>query len=75
MGIMTLNDSGRYLWRKLEERDCTAAALVDALLEEYEVERSTATTDVDNFIHHAENDKAAGISSGAGQAHISPYFT
>lgn len=50
MGIMTLNDSGRYLWRKLEERDCTAAALVDALLEEYEVERSTATTDVDNFI-------------------------
>ena len=48
-GVIKLNDSGKLLWDKLfagAERN----ELVDLLLDEYEIDRSTAEKDVDKFI-------------------------
>lgn len=47
--MITLNDTGRFLWERL-----TAGAekeeLVEALLKEYDVDRKTAAKSVDGFI-------------------------
>ena len=48
-GMLTLNDSGALLWRALEQGG-DREALADALLAEYEVERSVALADVDEFL-------------------------
>lgn len=48
-GMLTLNDSGALLWRALEQGG-GREALADALLAEYEVERSVALADVDEFL-------------------------
>ena len=47
--ILTLNETGAFLWERLgEER--TAEQLTAALLEEYAVEPAVAATDVDAFV-------------------------
>ena len=48
-GILTLNDSGAMLWQALEKGG-SKEALVDALLNEYDVTREQALTDGDEFI-------------------------
>ena len=48
-GMLTLNDTGAFLWEKLPEAE-NEAALVSALLEEYEVDRATAAADVEDFL-------------------------
>ncbi len=48
-GMVSVNETGVLLWNVLEkggDRD----AMVDALLAEYDVDRETATLDVDEFI-------------------------
>ena len=48
-GIIKLNDSGKFIWDKLavgEDKD----DIVNALLEEYDVDRTVAEADVDKFI-------------------------
>lgn len=48
-GMMSLNDTGAFLFEKLQqgiERD----ALIDALTAEYDVTRDVAEKDVDRFI-------------------------
>ncbi len=47
--VITLNDTGAFLWSNLEN-DCTEEALVEALLKEYDVDRKTAATDVKDFV-------------------------
>jgi len=47
-GMLTLNDSGAMLWRVLE-KDCSREALVQALLDEYEVEEEIARLDAGAF--------------------------
>lgn len=47
--VITLNETGAFLWSNLEN-DCTEEALVEALLKEYAVDRETATADVKDFI-------------------------
>lgn len=47
--MITLNDTGRFLWECLEQ-DTTAEALVEALLGEYDVDRATAAKCVDDFV-------------------------
>lgn len=49
-GLITLNESGVLLWNMLKDKECEPSELVDALLEEYEIDRETATTDVGKFI-------------------------
>ena len=48
-GMLTLNESGVILWRKLEG-GATREELVDTLLAEYDVSRDVAEADVDAFI-------------------------
>ena len=45
-GMIRLNETGAFLWKKMAEKDCTEAELVDALLAEYDVTREIAERDV-----------------------------
>lgn len=56
-GIMTLNGSGLFLWRMLQE-ECTEEKLILALTEEYEVDIPTAQADVKKFLFQLEQNKA-----------------
>ncbi len=47
--VITLNESGKFLWHLLE-KDATEGMLVDALIAEYEVNRDIAEKDVRIFI-------------------------
>lgn len=48
-GMITVNEQGAFLWEKLRE-EISRDQLVEAMLEEYEVDRSTADADVDEFL-------------------------
>jgi hypothetical protein len=48
-GIMTLSESGAFLWRRLE-KNASIEEMVNALLDEYDVDRDTATKDVEDFV-------------------------
>ena len=50
-GMVRLNETGAFLWKKMTETDRTVDELVDALLAEYEVDRETATRDVENLVN------------------------
>lgn len=44
-GMVRLNETGAFLWKKLSEADLTLDELTDAMLAEYEVDRETAMQD------------------------------
>lgn len=48
-GMMTLNDTGAFLWKALEQGS-DKNALVTALTAEYAVDAEQAATDVEEFI-------------------------
>lgn len=48
-GMIALSESAKLLWEVLQN-GATADELVDVLMENYEVERSVATEDVERFI-------------------------
>jgi len=47
--MITLNETGAFLWEKLQE-ETSEAALVDALLAEYDVDKATAQRSVRVFV-------------------------
>ena len=47
--IITLNDTGAFIWERLQQ-PCTAEDLVSALLSEYDVSADVATADVNTYI-------------------------
>ncbi len=47
--MITLNDTGRFLWQQLQS-ECTEEMLTAALLAEYDVEPTVAAADVAGFI-------------------------
>ena len=47
-GVVNLNETGAFLW-KLLEKSSTQSEMVDALLNEYDVDRDTAEKDVKAF--------------------------
>lgn len=47
--MITLNGTGRFLWEQLQEEN-DEAALVDALLKEYDVDKETAASAVRAFV-------------------------
>ncbi len=49
-GMVRLNETGAFLWNKMAEKDCTEEELVEAILEEYEIDRETATADVHRIV-------------------------
>ena len=48
-GMLKLNETGAMLWKKLEQ-GCNAAALAQALTQEYEVSQEQAESDVEQFL-------------------------
>lgn len=56
-GIISLNETGAFLWRQLEQ-GCEVDTLVKALLNEYEIDVDTANDDVKDFV---EKVKKAGV--------------
>lgn len=48
-GMISLNEVGAFLWQKLPQAE-NEAALVDAVLEEYEAERPEVEQDVSDFL-------------------------
>ena len=52
--MITLNDTGRFLWERLE-KETTRAELISALLANYEVDQATAENAVDSFVANLEN--------------------
>ncbi len=48
-GMINLNETGAFLWKFFSEEH-TVEEGVEALLQEYEVERELATTDVQTFV-------------------------
>ena len=52
--MITLNETGKFLWEKLEQ-ETTEDALVSALLEEYDVDENTAKTAVAGFVGKLNN--------------------
>lgn len=51
-GLITLNETGAFLWKKLSE-GCTYDELLAALLAEYEVDEATAREGIDAFLETA----------------------
>ena len=47
--VITLNEVGAFLWKKLEQ-DVSSADLVEALLSEYDVTAEIAGADVERFM-------------------------
>ncbi|MBR5156526.1 MAG: PqqD family protein [Clostridia bacterium] len=47
--MITLNETGAFLWEKLKSK-ISKEELLNALLSEYAVERSVAEADVDEFL-------------------------
>lgn len=48
-GVITLNQTAEFLWEHLSEASCDEA-LVQILLDAYEVEREVAQRDVERFL-------------------------
>ena len=48
-GLMTVNEVGRFIWQQLQN-DITKEALVEKIIEEYDVDRETAKADTEEFI-------------------------
>ena len=53
-GMMTLNETGSFLWSILE-KGCEQDELVNALLDEYDVTREQAEADVNEFLNKLRN--------------------
>ncbi len=48
--IITLNESGAFLWQSLEN-DITKEQLLELMLKEYDIDRDTALTDIEEFLN------------------------
>ena len=48
-GMINLNEAGAFLWQQLE-KDTTEEAVVNAMLEQYDVDKATAEADVKRFV-------------------------
>jgi hypothetical protein len=53
-GIMTLNQTGKFLWNQLKE-EVTIEDLIKSIMDNYEVERNIAAQDVTSFIEKLNN--------------------
>lgn len=54
--MITLNETGAFLWEQLQSEK-NMPELVDTLLQEYNVDRATAEADVSDFIQILRNEK------------------
>ena len=52
-GLITLNEIGSFLWKQLEE-DRTLEDLIEAILEEYDIDYDTAKVDIEDFLEYLQ---------------------
>lgn len=52
-GVISLNEVGAFLWGKME-KECTKEDLLNAVLNEYDVEKDIAQADIDDFVKKLE---------------------
>ena len=52
-GMIRLNETGAFIFEKLRE-DTTEEAIVDAILEEYDIDRETASEVVHDFVDYLD---------------------
>lgn len=57
-GVVTLNETGVFLWDLLV-KGCEIEELILALMDEYEVSEQVATSDVNSFVNKLVNAKIA----------------
>lgn len=48
-GVITLNETGAFLWKQLK-KETTEVELTEALMNEYEIDKDSANKDVSRFI-------------------------
>ena len=53
-GLVTLSETAKFIWDNLEKVN-SIEEMVDVVLEEYEIDRETATEDVREFIEKLES--------------------
>ena len=53
-GLITLNDTGAYIWEKLA-KGITYDALLSDMLADYEVDEATARAGIDSFLETARS--------------------
>ena len=53
-GIMTLNETGMFLWGLLE-KGAESEELLKAILSEYDIDEATAKKDIENFLKKLED--------------------
>jgi 2-hydroxy-3-keto-5-methylthiopentenyl-1-phosphate phosphatase len=53
-GMITLNDTGVFIWNRLE-KGCSKEELLDSLLAEYEVSHEQAKRDLELFLSKLRN--------------------
>lgn len=53
-GLITLNDTGAFIWEELS-KDCTYDELLKKMLEVYEVDEKTAREGIDSFLETARS--------------------
>lgn len=58
-GLITVNEIGAFIWKKLDQ-DITEDELVQAILEEYEVDEETARNDMEEFLDRLTECKILG---------------
>lgn len=49
-GMMLPNETGAFLWRKLQN-DTTFEQLLQSVLDEYDVDEATASADIEEFLN------------------------
>lgn len=49
-GMITLNETGAFLWKLLSESDTNKDELIKQMTAEYDVDENTAEEDIDDFI-------------------------
>lgn len=55
-GMITINETGAFLW-KLLEKEISKEELAEKMLSEYDVDRDTAEADIDEFIEKLRSSK------------------
>lgn len=53
-GLITVNEVGLFLWKKLEQ-GVTREELLAGVLDEYEIDAETAKKDIDEFLNELKN--------------------
>lgn len=48
-GMITLNETGYFMWNKMQN-DITKDELIDEFLKEYDVDREVVSADIDEFV-------------------------